>query len=151
MTTDAALERPRPPQSVESGFSVLEALVAMAILAAALLPLLALQGQFVRTTQSLERVQTRLSAESIALAHIKALNLDQSPEGTLSTVYGPMTWTSTPAAGPHAGRDGAGFPSRFVITLYDVDIEIASQTGTFQKFSLQGLGWHPTKSILDTL
>lgn len=122
----------------------------MAILAAALLPLLALQTQFVRTTESLERAEIQLSAEAIALAHIKSLNLDQTPEGTIATPYGTLEWTSTPAQPPAAGRGAKGFPSRFVMTLYIVEVQFSSQTGQNQQFTLHGLGWHPTKPFLKT-
>lgn len=123
----------------------------MAILAAALLPLLALQGQFLRSAESLERAETALAAETLALSHIKALNLDQAPEGTLETPYGNISWKSTPAAGPATGRSKTGFPSRYVITLYNIEVNITPLQGPAQRFTLQGLGWHPTKAVLDTL
>lgn len=122
----------------------------MAILAAALLPLLALQGQFLRSTESLERAETMLAAETLALSHIKALNLDQAPEGRFSTPYGEISWQSTPAAGPATGRNLTGFPSRYVLTLYNVEVSIASPEDAPRKFVLQGLGWHPTKAVLDS-
>ena len=133
----------------QRGFSVLEALVAMAVLAAAFLPLLALQGQFLRTSQSLERAELLLAAESMALAHIRAINLDQTPEGEIESTHGQISWMARPAQGPTAGRDTAGFPSRFVFTLYDIDVKIKLKSGHIKQFSLQGLGWHPTKSVLD--
>jgi hypothetical protein len=123
----------------------------MAILAAALLPLLALQGQFLRTAESLERAETILAAETLALNHIKALNLDQVPEGRFSTPYGEISWKSAPAAGPAAGRSQTGFPSRYVFTLYDIEVNINPPSGPARQFTLQGLGWHPTKAMLDTL
>ena len=134
---------------LQQGFSVLEALVAMAVLATAFLPLLTLQGQFLKTAQSLERTEVLLAAESMALAHIRAINLDQTSEGEIESVYGQISWTGHPAQGPTAGRDTAGFPSRFVFTLYDVDVKIKLNSGHIKQFSLQGLGWHPTKSVLD--
>ena len=133
----------------QRGFSVLEALVAMAVLAAAFLPLLALQGQFLRTSQSLERAELLLAAESMALAHIKAINLDQTQGGDIESAYGQISWMARPAQGPTAGRDTAGFPSRFVFTLYDIDVKIKLKSGHIKQFSLQGLGLHPTKSVLD--
>lgn len=130
----------------------------MAVLAAALLPLLALQGQFLRTTESMERAETRLAVQDMALAHIQALNLDQSPTGQFSTLYGEIRWASKPAAGPTMARGADGFPSRYVITLYDVNITVdpTSQQqgltlGQSLQFKLQGLGWHPTKALLETL
>lgn len=123
----------------------------MAILAGALLPLLALQGQFVTTTQTLERSERRLATHNLAIAHISALNLDQSPAGRLQTRYGEISWQAVPSAGPHPGRGASGFPSRYVVTLYTVNIEIDYSSSQAETLSLQGLGWHPTASIFDTL
>ena len=131
----------------------------MAILAAALIPLLALQGQFLRTAESLERVETRLSVQDLALAHIKTVNLDQSPDGQISTAYGELSWTSRPAAGPTMARGANGFPSRYTITLYNVDVTIKlvrSQSNwpnseQIERFTLQALGWRPKSSATGSL
>ncbi len=135
----------------DAGFSVLEALVAMAVLAGALLPLLALQGQFVRTTEALERSEQRLSVQDTALAHISALNLNQTPSGEMTTPYARVRWQSTPAAGPHMGRTAGGFPSRYEVTLYNVDIGIDYNSGASEILRLQGIGWRPTLSVFDAL
>ncbi len=141
----------KSPRASEDGFSVLEAIVAMAILAAALIPLLALQGQFLRTTQALERVEQRLGAEETALAHIGALNLVQSPTGTLSTQSGEISWQSRAVMPARKARNADGFPSRYNITLYEVTVTLSYKGGRQEQFLLQGLGWKPTKSLLKTL
>lgn len=130
---------------------MLEALVAMAILAGALLPLLALQGQFVTTTEALERNEHRLSVQDIALSHIAAHNLDQISQGELTTQFGQVSWRAVPAAPTQKGRGNGGFPSRYALTLYDIEVDISYNTGAQESFKLQGLGWRPTASIYDTL
>lgn len=135
----------------EDGFSILEALVAMAVLAGALLPLLALQGQFVKTTETLERNEHRLAVQDLALAHIASLNLDQSQTGVISGQHGQVNWRAVPAAGPYAGRSAGGHPSRYVLTLYSVEVNISYNSGQNESLTLQGMGWHPTVSALDSL
>ena len=135
----------------EAGFSILEALVAMAILAGALLPLLALQGQFVKTTEALERNEQRLAAQDLALRHISSLNLDQSPAGSVRGRYGQIEWRARPHAGPHRGRGAGGSPSRYIVTLYNVEVSISYNSGQSEDLVLQGVGWHPTASIWDSL
>ncbi len=139
------------PRTNEDGFSVLEAIVAMAILAAALIPLLALQGQFLRTTEALERVEQRLDAEETALAHIGALNLVQSPTGTISAQSAQISWQSRPLVPARKARGSNGFPSRYNITLYEVTVTLSYRGGRQEQFLLQGLGWKPTQSLLKTL
>jgi len=146
----AEKRRPRD-RNHEDGFSVLEALVAMAVLAGALLPLLALQGQFVKTTESLERNEHRLSVQDLALAHIASHNLNQVSQGTLQTQYGTIEWRAEPAAGPHRARGATGFPSRYALTLYNVGVDITYNSSAAETFTLQGLGWQPVASIYDTL
>ena len=135
----------------DSGFSVLEALVAMAVLAGALLPLLALQGQFVTTTEALERNERRLATQELAIAHVSALNLDQLSEGELVTPYGQLQWRASPKFGPTPIRDVAGFRSRYDVTLYKIEINIAYNDGFQEQFDFESLGWHPNVAFLSTL
>jgi len=139
----------KPPR--DAGFSVLEALVAMAVLASALLPLLALQGQFVKTTEALERNEQKLVMQDLAKAHISALNLDQTQAGEIIARYGSIVWRAEPAAGPQPARDAGGFPSRYQVTLYNAEFTINYNSGLTETITMQALGWHTTVSIFDTL
>ncbi|MBL4595825.1 MAG: hypothetical protein JKX99_04525 [Robiginitomaculum sp.] len=134
------------------GFSVLEAMIAMAILAAALLPLLALQGQFVRSVDSMERVDARLAARTSAIHYVQALNLTQAPQGQFIQAQdtGPVliSWQATPALPARTVRGNGGFPGRFELTLYDVQITIAPAQGPTEQFSVRAVGWRPMRSIL---
>ena len=138
----------KPEISVEAGFSVLEALVAIAILAAALLPLLELQNQFARTAAAIERTEQRIALEDMALAHISALNIDQTREGSILTPQGQIIWASQPTVEPRYARDNGGGRSRYLMTLYDVEVILRLKSGAQERMTFQALGWHPTKSIL---
>ena len=74
---------PRQNDLKEEGFSVLEAMVAMAILAAGLLPILALQGQFVQTVTQIEHVEKSLTAQNNALNLMRTVDLTNVPTGCL--------------------------------------------------------------------
>jgi len=65
----------------EDGFSVLEAIMAVAILSIALLPLMNLQSQFVKTVESYERVQERVAIEKQVLERMTSINIGAFPEG----------------------------------------------------------------------
>ena len=134
--------------AADAGFSVLEALVAIAILAAALLPLLELQSQFTRTAATIERTEQRITLEDMALAHISALNIDQTQEGSIMTPQGQIIWTAKPAVESRYARDNSGGRARYLMTLYDVEVILRLKSGAQEQLTLQALGWHPTQSVL---
>lgn len=138
----------RHETSADAGFSVLEALVAIAILAAALLPLLELQSQFARTAAAIERTEQRITLEEMALAHISALNIDQTREGSIMTPQGQIIWASKPAVESRFARGNAGSRARYLMTLYDIEVILRLKSGAQEQMTLQALGWRPTNSIL---
>lgn len=138
-------------QSAEAGFSVLEALVAIAILTAGLLPLLALQGQFVKTVESLERAERQMTADNIVRAHIQALNLVDSREGEINLGDIMARWEAKPVFGPDWVRDNGGMASRYQVTLYDVTVTYNGVSQTTRQMQLQGMGWEAKRPFLSGL
>ena len=132
----------------EEGFSVLEAMVAMAVLAAGLLPLLALQGQFVKTVGQIEHVEHSLSAQDNALNLVKSVNLTEAPLGEMVFEGYSVNYEAKAAISPRAVRDIGGLPGRFDLTLYDVEINIAYVSGRKETFGVRQFGWRATKSYL---
>ncbi|MGB0906115.1 MAG: prepilin-type N-terminal cleavage/methylation domain-containing protein [Maricaulaceae bacterium] len=135
--------------SNDAGFSVLEAMIAIAILAAALLPLLALQAQFIRTVESLERAEVRLATEESVRAYLSAINLYDVREGQILSTYGEINWTAKPITSSRAVRGKGGFPSRFDTQLYEVTAQIAYEGNRGVVIKLDGIGWRPKKPVLD--
>lgn len=135
----------------DSGFSVLEALVAMAVLAAAMLPILALQSQFVRSVAVMERTETRLSVEAAVRAHIRSVNLTERPRGDMNMAGATLRWTASPALPERRVRAQGGVRSRYVTTLYNVEIVVNYNSGASEKLIMTGLGWTPTSSYLANL
>ena len=60
--------------SRQDGFSILEAIVAMAILAIAFIPFVQLQGQLIRSVESFDRADIRMLANDNALAFLRERN-----------------------------------------------------------------------------
>jgi len=128
----------------EAGFSVLEALIAMAILSAALIPLLSLQSQFVKTVEVQERAQERLHTKEAALTYIRALNLTSSPEGEMDLGPAIMTWTASLTGPPKQTRGINGTTGKYEMALYDIEIVMNFDAGYEERFFLRGLGWRST-------
>ena len=141
---------PRQNDLKEEGFSVLEAMVAMAILAAGLLPILALQGQFVRTVTQIEHVEKSLTAQNNALNLMRTVDLTNVPTGEVQFENYRISYNATPAASTQTVRGNGGFPGRFEVTLYDIQIKIIYLSGREENFSIRNFGWRETSSYLDS-
>lgn len=135
----------------EAGFSVLEAIIAMAILSIALLPILSLQGQFVRNVSTIERLESRLSVERSVRDHIGALNLSLVQSGAYNAPAGAVQWQAKPAGEGRRVKTAGGQPGRFIVQLYTVDVSVTYQSGSAEIFVLTGIGWKPLFPYLQGL
>lgn len=135
-------------ERASKGFSVLEALVAIAVLAAAFLPLLWTHSQFVKAAESYERTEKRLTARQNALAYLRTQNFVRVETGTERQGHITLRWVAEPMVAPRMSRDLLGQPGRYQMTLYTVDAVLESDAGVVDKFTMQGLGWEPLYPIL---
>lgn len=139
----------------DRGFSVLEAMIAMALLAAAFLPLLALQSQFVTAVDGLERAEARLYTRDMVIARLQSVNLSLKPAGEMITAYGIINWKAEPAMPPRMAKGNGGAESRYEITLFDVTVQVTPSEHLDdlqfkgEEFKLRGLGWRPVRAIID--
>ncbi len=140
-----------PAPHAQAGFSLLEALVAVAIIAAALLPLLALQGQLTRTVLAVERAGAGAEDMTSALSYLRTLNPTMKPEGTEQLGGAVLSWTAQPVSEERPALDQGGGPGRFMMQLYDIDAAIAYDDGRRVEFSVRALGWRPTAPVSETL
>ena len=137
-----------PSEGSEDGFSVLEAMIAMAILSAALIPLLTLQGQLIRNVESFERAEVRFSARDSALTYLNNLNFTLTPSGSLDLGTADMRWSSTLAGPPQMSRGDNGVEGRFEMSLYDVTVQLDFKNGQQDEFAIRSIGWRPVGSFL---
>lgn len=128
----------------EAGFSVLEAMIAMAILAAGFLPLLAVQVKFGDTVEKLETVDTRMKAYETAVRLVKAENFNQMPSGSFISSDFQIFWEASPIIKDKHVRTISGQPGAFTVSLYDVKLRIGYASGHSENIQLRGLGWIKT-------
>ncbi|MEM8770363.1 MAG: hypothetical protein AAGD92_01825 [Pseudomonadota bacterium] len=131
----------------QQGFSVLEALAAIALIAAAFLPLLALQGQLARTVIATERAETRLAHKQSALNYLRVLNPTLQPQGTEVFGDAQLSWTARPISDEKPALGNGGEPGRFNIRLYEIDARITYADGRETTFSIRSMGWIPTAPV----
>lgn len=122
----------------QSGFSVIEALVAVAIMAAAILPLATLQGQVSRSAAQQQQMQTGLAAERNAMAVLRDANMMATPSGALDLGGGQtLRWRARPISSAVATNAGG-----FEVALYAVEAEVVDERGEdVSKFSIDQVGW----------
>lgn len=125
----------------DSGFTVLEALVALAILAAAFIPLLGMQSQFVARMAAQERLQSRLSAQAAMAARLEEVNFSQHNTGRLSGDGYNAAWQAVPRGPVLSSRLSSGDPARFNLQAYNVNITVSYADGRQDRWQIPGMGW----------
>lgn len=113
-----------------SGFSLIEALVALTIAALVLGAIFELQIQMARGQQRAIDAIEQVAAQENALALTQGLNPMESPTGEIALPEGDtVRWTSTPKGEPVIN---AGFPAGdglFSVQLFTLTVEVRRRTG----------------------
>ena len=131
------------PDSPEAGLSMIEVLVAVAVLGMALAPLVVVQGQIARTHQRYEESYARTALQRNALAMLQDMNPMQTPSGEIALDdENTLVWTSRPLSDVARGSDHPIGDSAFDIALYSVDAQVIGPgRGVRLRFSTERVGW----------
>lgn len=126
-----------------SGFSLIEALVALAIASMTLMAIFELQIQMARGQERAIRAVEQVSVQENALALVRDINFTERPEGRLELPEGDIIiWTSEPLTEP---RMNAGYPQgqgNYEIRLYRVTVGVQRRDGPSPApLVFERLGW----------
>jgi type II secretory pathway pseudopilin PulG len=125
-----------------AGFSTLEIIVAVAVLAAALLPLMIAQRDVIRATARQEAQWARVTAERNAAAFLYELNPMARPTGSVTLGAETIDWTSAALTRP---AQTTGFPvgdGEFEAALYRVEVTVTDRSDqVLASFSVERPGW----------
>jgi hypothetical protein len=117
-------------QRARQGFSLIEALVALAIAAMVLTAIFELQQQMARGQRRAADALEQVAAQENALALIRDVNPMEQPEGVIELPGGDVVrWTSTPKTEP---RTNAGFPTgdgAFQVQLFTLTVQVERRNG----------------------
>lgn len=131
----------------QSGFTLLEAIVAMVIMATALL---ALYSWLSTSMLALNRAQAQtlaLEDARIAMAVLDDLNPFVEPTGERRIEPLSVRWRSEPLTERRPGLSQVGFPTQFDFILYRVDVEVWRGETRTRDFSVRKAGWEITRPI----
>ncbi|MBB5745327.1 type IV pilus modification PilV family protein [Brevundimonas variabilis] len=113
-----------------SGFSLIEALVALTIAAVTLAAIFELQVQMVRGQQRAVEAMEQVAAQENALALTRDINPMVSPQGEIRLPEGDtISWVSEPLGLP---RQNAGFPAEngiYQVQLFRLTVRIERARG----------------------
>lgn len=128
------------------GFSLLEAIVAMVVMATCLL---ALYGWLSSSTIGLQRAQAQTQAlqdARTALAMVSGLNPMAEPRGERR--LGPLSvrWESEPVVARRMGMSRAAMATPFDFTLYQLRVEVLRDGRRVREFSVRKTGWEATRA-----
>ena len=131
----------------QSGFSLLEAIVALSIMATTLL---ALYSWLSVNTMALNR--TRSVANSLqdarsALAVVETINPMDQPRGERILPPLEIRWTARPISDRRTGMSRSGTPTQFDLMLYDVDVEVFRDRNLSREFTVRKAGWKAARPI----
>ena len=133
----------------QAGFSLLEAIVAMVIMATGLL---ALYAWLSTNTFALTRVQAQASAlrdKRAALALIETVNPLLEPSGSRQLEDMQISWTATPIVQRQSGRTRAGMPGLFEVALFSLDVQVRRNRLAVEHFSVRRAGWEQVRQLGD--
>lgn len=123
------------------GFTLLEAIVALAILATGAMALLAALNGALRSIERAEAAARLDTATENAIALLEAVNPMVQPQGEERLGDFDVRWSARPVEPPGPGLTDYLQPGLFDVGLYDVEVVVASARGVERRFVLRRAGW----------
>ncbi len=125
-----------------AGFTLLEALVALAIASVCLLALFGLQLQLSRAQRRYEAAMARADARRNILALVRDLNPELQPEGSVDLPDGErLSWTARALSPARRALTPSGQPGPFAVRLYAVDAALGREGAARDTVTVERLGW----------
>ena len=134
-----------------SGFSLIEALVALTIAALILAAIFELQVQMVRGQQRAVDAMEQVAAQENALALTRDINPTASPQGRISLPEGDMiSWTSEPLGLPQQNAGLLSGNGSYQVQLYRLTVTVERANGRSPSpLVFDRMGWRNSGFIND--
>lgn len=128
-----------------SGFSLLEAIVALTILASAGLALFAAMSQSVQMVGRAENARLADSALRNASAWMETVNPMQSPSGEQELGGVTLAWSSELVEPVRDGMTGYLQPGLYEVGLYDVTLELSREGNFLAEATIRRVGYRQVR------
>lgn len=132
-------------QPASRGFTLLEAIVAMAVMSLALVPMVAFVAQSANELQRAGESNERSFVMQSALALMEPINPMAEAEGSLPLDRNiTLAWESTPIVEPNPGINvGSGLPA-YRLGFYKVHVTLARGSQPWFDFDMRKIGYEKT-------
>ncbi|MDQ2702911.1 MAG: prepilin-type N-terminal cleavage/methylation domain-containing protein [Pseudomonadota bacterium] len=127
------------------GFSLLEAIVAMAILAAAGMALFAAMAQSLQMVQRAQQARDVDAALRNALAWSESINPMEQPAGEQALGDWILRWDSAPLEPPRDGTTGYLALGLYQVGLYRMELELWHDGALQREATLHRAGWRQVR------
>ena len=128
-----------------AGFALLEAIVALAILAAAGLALFAALSQSLQMVNRADAARARAQMTRNVLAMIDTINPMERPTGSTELGEYVLSWRSALLEPMQDGSNGTLAPGLYQVGLYRVDCEISLRGARVQTLSVRQAGYRQVR------
>lgn len=137
----------RPPRA--AGFTLIEALVALAIAAVTLTAIFQLQVQMARSQQRAQAVLSQVALQENALALIREINVMERPEGQTTLPGGDtVRWSARPLGESRRNVTEASTSGRYEVQMFEVTIETSSPgRRSPPDMTIERVGWRRLDSV----
>lgn len=133
------------PMRRESGFTLLEAIVALAILAAGTMALFAALNGALRSLERAEAAARLDTATENAVEFLEAVNPMQRPEGEAALGEYTLRWRAQAVLGPTDNLTDYLQPGLYEVALYAIDGELLLDGRVAGRFTLRRAGWRQVR------
>ncbi len=134
-----------PAAALQRGFTLLEAIVAMVIMATTLLALYAWLSSSAIAVGRAQAVSQGLDDGRVALAVIEGINPMASENGSREIGGLTIRWQATPIADRRSGVTVVGSAAPYDYALYEMEVETLRDGRTTQAFKVRRAGWVATR------
>lgn len=137
------------PKSQDAGFSMLEAVIAIGILGACLLPLLEFQISVSDGASRLTGRQSVIEIRTRAETYLRALPPASLAEGEADLGDAKLVWRETQRAPDRRGLSEQGAPGRFELTVVRLTYEVRRPESSVVSGAIDRLAWTAVTPYFD--